>query len=119
MWTRDKTIVPVTVMVLTVRMQLVCVVTLLLIITMAGARHSHHQELASQEAVESVPKSPCPAPPLTPATTGCCSERCQSWDECLECAYENYWLCVDQLGDTRQCTAVQDEEKAACYDNCY
>ena len=57
MWTRDKTIVTVTVMVLTVRMQLlVCVVTLLLIITMAGARHSHHQELASQEAVESVPK---------------------------------------------------------------
>ena len=54
MSTRDKTIVTVTVMVLTVRMQLVCVATLLLIITMAGARHSHHQELASQEAVESV-----------------------------------------------------------------
>ena len=55
MWTRDKTIVTVTVIVLAVRMQLlVCGATLLLIITMAGARHSHHQELASQEAVESV-----------------------------------------------------------------
>ena len=43
------------VIVLAVRMQLVHLVTLLLIVTMAGARYSH-QELARQEAVESVPK---------------------------------------------------------------
>merc|ERR1712241_1555452 len=102
---------------LAVRMQLVHLVTLLLIVTMAGARYSHQQ--ARQAAVESVPKSPCSAPPLTPATTGCCSDCCQSWDECHECAYDNYWLCIDQLGDTRQCTDVQYQEKAACYDNCY
>ena len=105
-------------------MQLVHLVTLLLIVTMAGARYSHQQ--ARQAAVESVPKlvaiiytgylhrlstkylhiiytcrSPCSAPPLTPGTSGCCSERCQSWDECLECAYDNYWLCIDQVNRRR------------------
>ena len=54
MWTRDKTIVTVTVIVLAVRMQLVHLVTLLLIVTMARARYSHQQ--ARQAAVESVPK---------------------------------------------------------------
>ena len=42
------------VIVLAVRMQLVHLVTLLLIVTMAGARYSHQQ--ARQAAVESVPK---------------------------------------------------------------
>ena len=42
------------VIVLAVRMQLVHLATLLLIITMAGARYSHQQ--ARQAAVESVPK---------------------------------------------------------------
>ena len=41
-------------MVLAVRMPLVHLVTLLLIVTMAGARYSHQH--ARQEAVDSVPK---------------------------------------------------------------
>ena len=40
---------------------------------------------------------PCDSPPLTISSTGCCSQSCWSWDDCLECSYDNYYLCVDQV----------------------
>merc|ERR1712110_793698 len=62
---------------------------------------------------------PCDSPPLDISSTGCCSQSCWSWDDCLECSYDNYYLCVDQIGDTRLCTEIQDREKDGCYENCY
>ena len=50
--------------------------------------------------------------------TGCCSAGCTSWSDCLECAYDNYFLCVDQTGDTVRCTQLQDQEKHGCNQNC-
>ena len=40
---------------------------------------------------------PCDSPPLDISSTGCCSQSCWSWDDCLECSYDNYYLCVDQV----------------------
>ena len=40
---------------------------------------------------------PCDQPPLDISSTGCCSQSCGSWDDCLECSYDNYYLCVDQV----------------------
>ena len=43
---------------------------------------------------------PCPSPPLSPEDAGCCSSSCLSWDDCLECSYDNYFLCMDQVSST-------------------
>lgn len=40
---------------------------------------------------------PCDSPPLDISSTGCCSQSCWSWDDCLECSYDNYYTCVDQV----------------------
>lgn len=40
---------------------------------------------------------PCDEPPLAVDHVGCCSQACVSFDECLECSYDNYWYCIDQV----------------------